>query len=53
MAVAAAQIGPHQAFGDDGGVLGARAIGDEHFANEAAKLVVADSNAIATHKYLT
>ena len=47
--VAAAQIGPDQTLGDDGGVLGARAVGDQHFANEAAELVVADQNAVAFH----
>ena len=52
VAVAAAQIGPDQSLGDDGGVLGARAVGDEHFANEAAKLFVADGNTIATHERL-
>ena len=44
VAVAAAQIGPDQSLGDDGGVLFARAMGDEHVADEAAELIVADGD---------
>ena len=31
----------------------ARAVGDEHFANEAAELVVADQNAVAFHRAIS
>ncbi len=44
MAVAAAQVRPHQAVGDDARVRRARAGGNQRVADEAAKLVVADPN---------
>ena len=57
VAVAAAQIGPHQALRDNRGVLLACAGGHEHFANEAPEFLVADRNTFAGHlpagKYLS
>ena len=57
VAVAAAQIGPHQTIGDDAGVFLARPDGNEHFANIPAELLGTDVNTLAAHfvagKYLS
>ena len=42
MAVAAAQIGPDQAFGHDGGIMRAGAMLDENVGNEASEFVMAN-----------
>ena len=53
MAVAAAQIGPDQAFGDDAGVACGCTMRDQQLADETPELLVTDGHSFVAHSVLS